>query len=298
MKAIRMVRQSRTQTTKQSARLTPQEMRSGIKRLNKCLESVRNFDPQSVTDQHRTPELNALEASIDEALALTFGADTLEYDRYKSAKDFDRGPYNSAYKVPPHEFQKSIARSKESSIALLRQVIKSIEERLEENSTHPPQQLRKNALNQTIREKVWQLFSNEQYDTAVFEAMKAVEVSVRDAAGLSAKEIGKDLMRKAFDVNAGPLTDMQAEPAERQARSDLFAGAMGSYKEPALASKCSPRRSGRSRRDHHAGKSPVANCRCTGSGEIGIMNQLVAFVDHVPADAVRLWRVDRGELPF
>ncbi len=62
--------------------------------------------------------------------------------------------------------------------------------------------------------------------------MKAVEVRVRDAAGLSAKEIGKDLMRKAFDVNSGPLTDMQGEPAERQARSDLFAGAMGSYKNP------------------------------------------------------------------
>jgi len=96
----------------------------------------------------------------------------------------------------------------------------------------PPQRLRKEDLNQTIREKVWQLFRNEQYDTAVFEAMKAVEVRVRDAAGLSAKEIGKDLMRKAFDVNSGPLTDMQAEPAERQARSDLFAGAMGSYKNP------------------------------------------------------------------
>lgn len=95
-----------------------------------------------------------------------------------------------------------------------------------------PQRLRKDALNQIIREKVWQLFCNEHYDTAVFEAMKAVEVSVRDAAGLSAKEIGKDLMRKAFDVIGGPLTDMQVEPAERQARSDLFAGTMGSYKNP------------------------------------------------------------------
>lgn len=99
-------------------------------------------------------------------------------------------------------------------------------------SKKTPQRLRKGALNQAIREKVWQQFEYGHYDTAVFGAMKAVEVSVRDAAGLSAKEIGKDLMRKAFDVNTGPLTDMQAEPAERQARSDLFAGAMGSYKNP------------------------------------------------------------------
>ncbi len=39
-------------------------------------------------------------------------------------------------------------------------------------------------------------------------------------------------MRTAFDVKAGPLTDLEAEPAERQARSDLFAGAIGSYKNP------------------------------------------------------------------
>ena len=62
--------------------------------------------------------------------------------------------------------------------------------------------------------------------------MKAVEVAVRDAAGLTAKDIGKDLMRTAFDVKVGPLTDMQADSAERQARSDLFAGAIGSYKNP------------------------------------------------------------------
>jgi uncharacterized protein (TIGR02391 family) len=62
--------------------------------------------------------------------------------------------------------------------------------------------------------------------------MKAVEVAVREAAELSAADIGKDLMRRAFDVKNGPLTDTTAEPAERQARSDLFAGAIGSYKNP------------------------------------------------------------------
>lgn len=52
------------------------------------------------------------------------------------------------------------------------------------------------------------------------------------AAGLAAADIGKDLMRRAFDVKIGPLTDPGAEPAERQARSDLFAGTIGSYKNP------------------------------------------------------------------
>jgi uncharacterized protein (TIGR02391 family) len=92
--------------------------------------------------------------------------------------------------------------------------------------------LHKEALHSNIREDVWALYHRGKYDTAIFEAMKAVEVAVRDAAGLTAKDIGKDLMRTAFDVKVGPLTDLQADPAERQARSDLFAGAIGSYKNP------------------------------------------------------------------
>ena len=38
-------------------------------------------------------------------------------------------------------------------------------------------------------------------------------------------------MRKAFGEN-GPLTDTAAHRAEQQALSDLFAGAIGSYKNP------------------------------------------------------------------
>ena len=90
----------------------------------------------------------------------------------------------------------------------------------------------KEVLQPKIREDVWALYHRGKYDTAVFEAMKAVEVAVREAAGLLAADIGKDLMRKAFAVNSGALTDMTTAPAEQQARSDLFAGAIGSYKNP------------------------------------------------------------------
>ena len=43
---------------------------------------------------------------------------------------------------------------------------------------------------------------------------------------------GVDLMRKAFHVQNGNLTDLNQQQAEKQARSDLFAGAIGSYKNP------------------------------------------------------------------
>jgi uncharacterized protein (TIGR02391 family) len=92
--------------------------------------------------------------------------------------------------------------------------------------------LAKEALHPSIREDVWALYQREKYDTAVLEAMKAVEVAVRNAAGLQPTDIGAPLMRKAFDVNCGALTDTTAVPAERQALSDLFAGAIGAYKNP------------------------------------------------------------------
>lgn len=92
--------------------------------------------------------------------------------------------------------------------------------------------LGKEALHPRIREDVWSLYHRGRYDIAVFTAMKAVEVRVREASGLAATDLGTDLMRKAFNKENGPLADMATLPAEREARSSLFAGAIGSYKNP------------------------------------------------------------------
>jgi uncharacterized protein (TIGR02391 family) len=76
------------------------------------------------------------------------------------------------------------------------------------------------------------LFIRGDFDTAVFQAFKEVEVRVRDAGGFSADDYGTDLMRKAFNSQNGPLTDTSLPPGERDAISHLFAGAIGSYKNP------------------------------------------------------------------
>ena len=39
-------------------------------------------------------------------------------------------------------------------------------------------------------------------------------------------------MRDAFHPEDGSLTDLNQQQAEKQGRSDLFAGAIGSYKNP------------------------------------------------------------------
>lgn len=87
-------------------------------------------------------------------------------------------------------------------------------------------------LHPSIRETVWRTFIRGEYDTAVFQAMKAVEVAVRDAAGADPRLFGRDLMQWAFHPDTGPLTDAQALHAERSALGFLFVGAIGSYKNP------------------------------------------------------------------
>lgn len=90
----------------------------------------------------------------------------------------------------------------------------------------------KESLNWRIAGPVWNAFVRGEFGTAVLLATKAVEVAVRDAAGLSAADYGTKLMRTAFHPDNGPLTDMKSEPSERAARSDLFAGTIASYKNP------------------------------------------------------------------
>jgi len=70
------------------------------------------------------------------------------------------------------------------------------------------------------------------YETAVFQAFKGVEVTVRFGAELADGDIGMALMRKAFDKTTGVLRDPEALEAEREALAHLFAGAIGVFKNP------------------------------------------------------------------
>ena len=90
----------------------------------------------------------------------------------------------------------------------------------------------KSLLHPTIANKVYSALMRGELDDAVFAAFKAVEVAVRAAGNYKATDIGVALMRKAFDFKSGPLTDQSHPEAEREALCHLFAGAIGSYKNP------------------------------------------------------------------
>jgi len=88
------------------------------------------------------------------------------------------------------------------------------------------------SLHPRIDEKARAAFLRAEYGPAIFEGFKEVEVAVREAAGAAATDLGVDLMNSAFKPNVGPLTDRSLPESEQIALRNLFAGAIGYYKNP------------------------------------------------------------------
>ena len=85
----------------------------------------------------------------------------------------------------------------------------------------------------TLENKVRRKFLRGDFDDAVVDAFREVEIGVREGGGFSETDLGVPLMRKAFATSSGPLTDMTVQDlGEREACAHLFAGAIGLIKSP------------------------------------------------------------------
>ncbi len=99
---------------------------------------------------------------------------------------------------------------------------------LQENEVNMSESdLPEHELHPIIVQKVWSMFSQGNYDSAVLQAFKEVEIAVREAGNYTESDHGIPLMRKAFKVDAGNLTDKNKPSAEQEALGHLFAGAIG-----------------------------------------------------------------------
>jgi uncharacterized protein (TIGR02391 family) len=94
------------------------------------------------------------------------------------------------------------------------------------------QMLRREMLHPDLRGSVCDNFAAGHYDTAVLDAFKLVVVAVRSAGSLPDNVIGVKLMRQAYDPQKGPLRDPALPAGERDRMPDLFAGAIGVFKNP------------------------------------------------------------------
>jgi uncharacterized protein (TIGR02391 family) len=86
-------------------------------------------------------------------------------------------------------------------------------------------------LHPDIYEKCWTLYKLEDYDNAILNATKAIEVTVRKKSGLSDHLIGVDLMTQAFKPDK-PVLTYGVVKAEQEGMMSLLRGIIGVYKNP------------------------------------------------------------------
>lgn len=87
-------------------------------------------------------------------------------------------------------------------------------------------------LQPVLLEKALPQFLRGDYDVAVFQAFKELEVAVRSACGYADDCLGTTLMRRAFHTSDGPLRDASLVSGEREAEMHMFSGAIGHAKNP------------------------------------------------------------------
>jgi uncharacterized protein (TIGR02391 family) len=88
-------------------------------------------------------------------------------------------------------------------------------------------------LHPLIAQRVRRQFLLGEYEQAVFVAMKAIEVRVRQLGGFSDDRVGVPLMQQAFRPEGGPLADPDAVTSEQVGVMSLFAGAYAVLRNPA-----------------------------------------------------------------
>jgi uncharacterized protein (TIGR02391 family) len=86
-------------------------------------------------------------------------------------------------------------------------------------------------LHDLIERRARRQFMLGEYEQAIFVAMKAVEVRVRELAQLGDDFFGVDLMTRAFGPT-GALTDQRAVKGEKEGTRSLFVGAYAVLRKP------------------------------------------------------------------
>jgi predicted nucleotide-binding protein len=123
--------------------LTLEQLRRRIERLQKCIDDLEAFDPQTIR-QRDAPEVMGLETAIDGALEAAFGVNTPAYLRFCPAATLDNGA--RSVRMAPNwagggfagvsdalaaqETRQYLADGKQQSIVLLRQAIRAVEDEI------------------------------------------------------------------------------------------------------------------------------------------------------------------------
>jgi uncharacterized protein (TIGR02391 family) len=83
-----------------------------------------------------------------------------------------------------------------------------------------------------IVKKSFSLLNAGQFESAVLQAFKTIETTIREKTNATPEEYGIRPIRKTFHPESGSLIDSKFPKAEREAFCNYIAGAFGFYKNP------------------------------------------------------------------
>jgi len=109
------------------ANLSFEQMKKGIARLERLITEIDAFDSTKLTKRWG-PEQKALETTIQGALASVFGHETVEYRRYSSAIQLDKGgvymSYGAGNRDDGSDARRYVSEGKVEAIQILQSAIK------------------------------------------------------------------------------------------------------------------------------------------------------------------------------
>ncbi len=111
----------------QDVPMTVDQMKQGIRRIQKRIVELEAFDPRMVSERYG-PEVRPLQTAIEATLTAIFGPNTVKYNRYSRATELDHGGVSMYRDTSLEAVRHYVAQGKQEAIALLGQAIRDLEE--------------------------------------------------------------------------------------------------------------------------------------------------------------------------
>ncbi len=219
------------------ANLSYEQMKAAIPKIHRRIAEVEELLQTSITDLG-DPRITALESKLDALLTDTFGADTVEYERFR--RDLKYLSAGVIYPhMPPQEIAESYRRSLETAKAQMVVIKSGFEEALADaGQTTAGKTLRAYEgleLHPAIERAARKLFRDGHYANAIEDSLKALNALVRMNSGVDDKD-GSTLMEFVFSpknpiLRFNHLQD-DSDRDEQKGFMMLFSGAVAGLRNP------------------------------------------------------------------
>lgn len=219
------------------ANLSAEQMRAAIPKLARRIGELKAVDLTTIQDRSE-PRFSALEKKIDDTLVDTFGADTLEYQRFHRI-NLDTASVNYLHPTPLHEIREGFRRGIENAVSTLETIIDLFEEKLRDSGESPQGRATRAFadfdLHPEIDRAASNLFRDGHYANAVEDACKVLDALVKMRSGRIDRS-GTELMQEVFSAKNPVLKfnglQTDTDRSEQQGMMFLFSGAMLALRNP------------------------------------------------------------------